>query len=206
VIPRPASRRRRLRLRIGRPIPYWLAAISLVVLTVSTVARVTSAAAEDRARWGTAVDVVVAAHDLDPGDVLGADDVEVRRLPAASVASDAVHEVVDGMVVSAWTAAGEPVLSSRLAPAGLSPTAALLPPGTRGVAVPVGVAPLPVVVGDRVDVLATLDTSTVVVARRALVVAVGDDGVTVAVDESVAGDVASAVVVASVTLVLSGAR
>jgi Flp pilus assembly protein CpaB len=206
VIPRPAHRRRRLRLRIRRPIPYWLAAGALVVLTVSTVARVTSAAAEERARWGAAVDDVVAVHDLEPGDAIGADDVELRRLPAALVASDALHELVDGAVTSAWTAAGEPLLSSRLAPAGLSPTAALLPPGTRGVAIPLGVAPLPVVAGDRVDVLATLDTSTVVVARRALVIAGGVCGVTVAVDESAASDVASAVVVASVTLVLSGAR
>jgi Flp pilus assembly protein CpaB len=206
VIPRPARRRRRLRLRIRRPIPYWLAACALVVLTVSTIARVTSAAADERARWGAPVDVVVAVHDLEPGDVLHADDVEVRRLPAALVARDAVHELDDGMVASAWTAAGEPLLAGRLAPAGLSPTAALLPTGTRGVAIPLGVAPLPVVTGDRVDVLATLDTSTVVIARRALVIAVGEEGVTVAVDESAAGDVASAVVVASVTLVLSGGR
>jgi hypothetical protein len=108
--------------------------------------------------------------------------------------------------VTAWTAAGEPLLDGRLAPGGLSATAARLPEGTRGVAVPIGVAPLPVEAGDHVDVLETLDASTIVVARRALVVDVGGDGITVAVDESAASDVASAVVLGSVTLVLSGGR
>jgi hypothetical protein len=66
--------------------------------------------------------------------------------------------------------------------------AALLPPGTRAVAVPTGEASAPVRRGDVVDVLASFDPSTtgsgeptVAIAAGALVVDVGDGVVTVAV-------------------------
>ena len=173
--------RHRLRRLTRRPAPFWLAAAVLAIVTATTVDHVTSAAASARDRWGERRPVVVALHDLEPGDVL--DGVEVRLLPRALVPDGALRRVEDG-VVTAWIAAGEVVVRQRVAPGGLSPTAARLPPGTRGVAVPQGVAPLPVEVGDRV----------------------GDDSVTVAVDRVDAASVAQAVTSASVTLVLSGAR
>lgn len=196
-------RRHRYRRLLRRPIPFWLAALALTALTVSTVSRVSGAAAAERDRWGERRPVVVARHDLEPGDALR--DVEVRMLPAALVPHGALRGA-DGQVVTAWIGAGEVVLSERVAPGGLSATAARLPPGTRGVAVPQGVAPLPVEVGDRVDVIATLDTTSVMVSTGATVIAVGDDAVTVAVDRVDAARVAFAVATAAVTLLLSGAR
>jgi Flp pilus assembly protein CpaB len=146
---------------------------------------------------------VVARHDLEPGDALR--DVEVRLLPAALVPDGALERPA-GQVVTAWIAAGEIVVRERVTPDGLSATAARLPPGTRGVAVPQGVAPLPVEVGDHVDLIATLDTTSVTVASGAIVIAVADDAVTVAVERVDAPRVAHAVNAAAVTLVLSGAR
>jgi Flp pilus assembly protein CpaB len=193
----------RRRRRHRRPAPFWLAAVALTALTVSTVARVTGTAAAERARWGEQRPVVVARHDLRPGERLR--DVDVRMVPAALVPRGAVA-APGGQVVAAWIAGGEIVVRDRLAPRGLSATAALLPPGSRGVAVPAGQAPLPVEVGDRVDVVATDDTSATTIARDAVVIAVDEAAVTVAVDREDAASVAYAVTAAAVTLVLTGAR
>jgi len=198
VIPRPAARRRRLRLRMPRlrhPVPFWLAAVALTALTTATVARASGAAVAERERWGVRVPVVVAAVDHEPGDPLrGA--VELR--PAATVPEGALAALEDGAVVARWIGAGEIVLAARLAPAGLSPIAGRLPPRTRGVAVPIGIAPLPVEVGDRVDVFGS---SLLTVA--ALVVAVSEEAVTIAVAERDAADVAYEAAAGTVTLVLT---
>lgn len=201
-------RNRRLHWHVRRvlrhPIPFWIAAIALTALTVTTVARVSGAAAAERDRWGERRPVVVALHDLAPGAAIDAGDAEIRLLPSALVPADAATVSVTGMVAAAFVGRGEVVLTRRLAPAGLSPIAALLPPGTRGVAVAQGPAPLPVDVGDLVDVLATFDGQpTFAVSTGAVVVAVTEDAVTVAVDESEVDEVAYAVTTASVTLVLT---
>ena len=196
MIPRPTARpRRRLRLRPRRPLPFWLAAAALTALTVSTVARVTGAAAAERDRWGERLEVLVAATDLEPGDVLRG---ELRAVPAVLVPAGAHVAPADGETVAAWIGAGEIVLSSRLAPAGLSEVAARLPPGTRGVAVPIGLAPLPVEVGDRVDVHGATRLSA-----DALVVAVREEAVTVAVEAEDAARVAYEAANGTVTLVLT---
>lgn len=198
MIPRPAARaRRRLRLRPRRPLPFWLAAIALTTLTVSTVARVTGAAAAERDRWGERIEVLVASTDLEPGDELqGA----LQLVPAVLVPADARTAAAAGETVAAWIGAGEIVLESRLAPAGLSAIAALLPPGTRGVAVPLGMAPLPVEVGDRVDVHGATR-----LASDAAVVAVTNEAITVAVDAADAARVAYEAANGTVTLVLTSA-
>jgi len=197
MIPRPAGRRWWRRLRFRHPAPYWLAAFALAALTATGVGRATDAARAERERWGARVPVAIATVDHEPGDVL---DAEVVLLPAAMVPAGALAEPPAGQRVAAWIAAGEVVLERRLAPAGLSPVAARLPPGTRGVAVPPGIAPLPVEVGDRVDVL-----GPALLASSALVVAVAEDAVTVAVRDAAARRIADAVLTGTVVLVLSAA-
>ena len=133
--------------------------------------------------------------------------------PAGSLAS--AQEAVGRTVVVA-VFAGLPVMEGHLGASGLKGVAALLPPGTRAVAVPNGGAPLPLVAGDHVDVLATFDPSgdpsgspatghdpTFPVARGALVVDVGDDSATVAVGPQEAARVAFAVTTGVVTLALA---
>lgn len=198
MIPRPAPRaRRRLRsrLRLRRPVPFWIAAVALTALTVSTVARVAGAAAAERERWGARIEVVVAARDLHPGDELRG---ELRSIPAALVPAGARTAPPGGELVAAWIGAGEIVLEHRVAPGGLSAVVALLPPGTRGVAVPIGLAPLPVAVGDHVDVHGSIP-----LAAGALVVAVSEQAITVAVDAADAGRVAYEAANGTVTLVLT---
>ena len=199
---RPARRARfRPRRLLRRPIPWWVAAVALTIVTTVTVGRATAEATAERARWGDERTVVVALEDHDPGDRLRA---EVRAMPAAVVPDGALREVPPGATAVTSLAAGEIVLARRVAPDGLSIVAARLPEGTRGVAVPHGIAPLPVEVGDAVDVLASFESETITVATDALVVDVGEDAVTVAVDEDDAAGVAYAVTAGVVTLALSG--
>ena len=194
MLTRPVGRRR-LRLRLRHPMTYWAIAAVSAMITVSSISRVADAAAAERDRWGVRVPVVVATADIEPGEVVRA---ELRRLPAGVVPAGAVRAPVEGQLATAWIGRGEIVLAQRLAPAGLSPTTALLPPETRGVAVPQGIAPLPVVVGDRVDVLAPH-----VLAEGALVVAVAEEAVTVAVRSSVVPRVVDAVATGTVSLALT---
>jgi Flp pilus assembly protein CpaB len=189
--------RRRRRFRLRHPAPFWIAAAALTALTMSVVSRVTASAAAERERWGEHVLVAVALDDVAPGEEI---DAELRPVPAALVPGGGLRELPDGPA-AAWIGAGEVVLAARVAPAGLSAVAALLPSGTRGVAIPIGLAPLPVEIGDRVDV-----HGSALLASNALVVAVGEEAITVAVDRDDADDVAYEAATGTVTLVLSGRR
>jgi Flp pilus assembly protein CpaB len=95
----------------------------------------------------------------------------------------------------------------------MSAVAALLPPGTRGVAVAHGDEALPLAPGDVVDVLATVgavppddatSAPTVTVTSAAVVVAVGEAAVTVAVPLDDTTRVAYAATIGVVTLALVG--
>lgn len=201
-VPRPSPRRR---LRLRRPLPWWSAVVVLAALTAVVVARLTAEAAAERDRWGDTVSVAVATADAAAGQPVVA---ELRRLPR-SLVPDGAATSADGAVAAVALHAGEIVLEARLAPAGTSPVAALVPPGHRGVAVPAGDG-LPLVAGDLVDVLVTLDPEsarpTFAVASNATVVHVGESAVTVAVPVETAPRVAFAVAAGVVTLALSGWR
>jgi hypothetical protein len=98
------------------------------------------------------------------------------------------------------------VLAGRLAPEGLQGVAALVPTGWRALAMPAGRAALRLSVGDRVDLVAAVDGTTddasespsFVLADNALVVAVDDESVTVAVPAEDAPRVALGIVTGSV--------
>jgi len=193
-----------------QPLLFWLAAVGLAGLTALTVARLVEGARDAVDRYGPAQAALVATIDLGVGATVGRGDVEVRRLPAALLPAGALPAGagVEGRIVSAAILAGEAVTDARLAPAGLSAVAALLPPGTRGLAVPAGPGALPLQAGDTVDVLATLDAGgggppTAPVAVGALVVHVTDEAATVAVSVEEAPRVAYALTAGAVTLALS---
>lgn len=198
-IPRPSSRRRLRR----RPLPWWTGALVLAGATALLVGRLAGDAAAERERWGDTVAVAVATADVAAGEPVIA---EQRHLPR-SLVPDGAATSAGGAVATVAIHTGEIVLESRLAPAGTSPVAALVPPGHRAVAVPAADG-LPLAVGDVVDVLATLDPEsaqpTFAVARDAAVVHVGESAVTVAVPLDDAPRVAFALAVGAVTLALSG--
>ena len=203
-------RRRPLLLRLRRrPTPYWLATGLLAIATGLAVSTVTGRAEAAFERYGTSQRVAVAARDLVAGETIGRGDVELREVPSGLVPDGALDEIPAGQTVRAPVYAGEVVVAARLAPLGLRGTAALLPTGARAIAVPVDAATgLALDIGDSVDVLVALDPSVaadepaVTVARGAVVVAVGEASVTIAVTADEAPRLAFALSQGTVTLAL----
>jgi hypothetical protein len=194
------------RLRRRRRVPYWITAGAVALVTAVVVARLAAGAAAERNRWGEVRTALVVTERVAAGDDL-AGRVTTRSLPVAVLPRGALAALPRTAVAAADLVPGELVLAHRLT--GRSALAARLPRGTRGIAIPTADG-LPVEAGDRVDLLATLDTGetgsepTVVVARDAVVLSAEEDAVTVAVDEAAAARVAYALAVGAVTLVLSG--
>jgi Flp pilus assembly protein CpaB len=202
-LPRPLRFRRRL-----GPRRYFALAAIAALAAGALVARITLDAAAATARWGPGRPVPVATRDLPAGAELARGDIELAvrptaLLPHAELARDPVGRRLAHPLV-----AGEVVLADRLAPNRASEVAARLPAGTVGVAVPHDGRGLRLVLGDRVDVLATFDAETdtrdptFAVARAATVVDVGEEGVTVAVPSADAPRVAFALAAGVVTLTL----
>ncbi len=212
ALPRPTGGAVRPRLA-RRPSLFWLAAVVLAALTGLTVARLLGQAQEAAARWGETRPTLVATADLAPGAVVGAADAVLERRPAALVPAGALDRLAEGQTVAAPIMAGEAVVAERLAPAGLSPLAAALPAGGRGIAVTTGPGTPPLEAGDIVDVLVTFDPDTVgdgeptfPVARAAAVIGVNEEAVTLGVTSEEASRVAFALTAGVVTLVLSAGR
>jgi Flp pilus assembly protein CpaB len=193
----------RLALR-RRPLLYWCATVVAALAAAAVVGSLTARAEAAAARYGGLRSVVVVARPLDPGDEVAADDVRIDRVPRAFVPDGAFSSVPEGRTALVPLSPGEAVLASRLAPDGLHGVAALLPEGTRAMAVPAGPGALRVRIGDVVDVLATApDGSTRVAADAAVVVDVGEATTTVAVLVRDAPAVATALTQATVTLALA---
>jgi len=200
--------------RISRsPLAYWLLVAVLALLTGMVSARVMGNAGALASRYGPLRPVVVATRALEPGSVVGVGDLDVRQVPGSLVPDGAVATVTDaaGRTVLVPVFAGVPVVAAQLAPDGRRGLGALLPPGSRAVAVPNGRPALALVRGDTVDVLATFDPAgpaeggppTFPVARGAVVVDVGDDSAAVAVSPEEAARVAFALASGVVTLALA---
>ena len=214
-VPRLALRRRLRRARRS-PALWWSAAAAVAVIAAVRISAIEAEAEARRDAWGTPVEVVIATRELATGDTVTADDVTTVAWPEALVAGRVVADEPLGRLVTAPILAGEALVAGRLAPHGVSEVAARIPDGHRAVAVPVGAggfgydAP-PLAVGDRVDLLATFDVldgdapPTAPVAESALVVAVDDAAVTVAVPRADAAPVAFATARGTVTLALVGA-
>lgn len=219
--PKPRSRRplgARHRFRPGlvlrrQPRLWWLLVLSVALTTGWLASTVVTRADRARLAWGTSQQVLVAARDLAPGHELQATDVALVSRPLSMIPGAALTELPEGTVVQAQVLKGEVVVAERLAPAGLTGVAAMLPPGTRAVAIPTepGMAP-PLTVGDHVDVLVALAPESAgdgppgfAVATGALVVAIDEAAVTVAVPRDTAPRIAVALGRGAVTLALIGA-
>ncbi len=227
-----------------RPLLFWAGAGALSLLTGIVMAGVIGRAEEQAARFGALRPVLVTTDKIPAGGALGPDNTEVRSYPSAFVPEGVLDSPIEGAIAAVDLEKGEPVPKARLSPRGLSPTAAMIPPGGRAIAVPAGVGTLPLVQGDRVDVLATIGTTEAVlapsapssnsdgsssddsrsdgsssaasrsveaspptfrIAADAVVLALGDDGVTIALTSDEAERVAYALTAGVVTLILNGA-
>lgn len=190
---------------------YWAVAVAVALATTLLVAGLAGRASSLSSRYGALRPVVVADRDIGLGRVIEADDVSERQVPASLVPGDAPdrEDEVLGRVVVAPAVAGLPLVPGHLAPTGSVGLSALVPDGSRAVAVPNSSSATPVRAGDRVDVLATLDPAaapdlepTFVVAAAAVVVDVTESAVTVAVSPDEAKRVAYSTVQGAVTLSL----
>lgn len=97
-------------------------ALVLALLSAALVLRSEARAAGAERRWGELTAVVVARADLRAGSDLGSGQVRVRRLPTATLASDALTEAAwndlsqagDTPVIDRSVAEGEPIRSGIL--------------------------------------------------------------------------------------------
>ncbi len=185
---------------------FWLFAVSLALLTGLTVARLLAEASSRAEQLGGLREVRVAARRVGVGHRLTADDVAVRRLPAAVLPEGPVAASPAGHTVLVPLAPGEVILEAKLAPWGVEGVAALVPPGRRALAVPAARGGLALRRGNHVDVLATFDTTdgqtepTFAVASSAQVLDVAEESVTLAVSPEEAARVALATSRGTVTL------
>jgi pilus assembly protein CpaB len=103
---------------------------------------------------GPTVGVVVAAHDLQAGASLSADDLRVMQMPAAFAPPSAIGSVVDavGLISGAAVAQDEPLSSARV---GRSVLAGSIAPGRLVVSATFGSIPDGLTTWDRVDAFAT---------------------------------------------------
>jgi Flp pilus assembly protein CpaB len=197
-VPLALALRRRPRLRRAL-------ALAVAGLAGLLVQRTVAGAEAVRDRWGPRRAVLVATRDLPPGHVVDDGDLRTVELPPAAVPDDAL-DAAAGRVVRALVLEGEVLGRRRLAGAGVEGVAALLPEGTRAVAVPIEPATAPPLrVGQRVDLVAVVGSdasipAAVVVAAAVPVVAVREAAVTVAVDRATAPKVAAALGAGTVTV------
>lgn len=200
-------RRRWLPRRVRRHPLVRVGATALALLLMGTVLQhVAAPALAAQRRWGATRSVVVARHRLAIGDVVDAGAITTESWPVAVVPDGAIDVAPIDQTVIATIEPGEALNSDRLAPGGRHGVAALLPPGWKALAVPVGPTVVTLAVGDRVDLIAGFDSATAtdgqapafVAARDALVVAVDEQRVTVAVRDEDAPRVAFAVVAGTI--------
>lgn len=188
---------------------HWWVRWNALVLVVACAVLYTAARFDDDP-VGRTITAPIALRDLAVGSTIEASDIDQRQVaPPDLLGGVALVDDPVGRVVTSAILAGEAIVEHRVAPDGLSGVAALVPAGHRAVALPVTLAPLPVTVGDRVDVLVAAAEgvfTTDVVARDALVVATSAEMVTIALDEQSATEVADGLASGVVTLALRGAE
>lgn len=192
---------------------WWTVVLTSALATGWIVADAIAGAEAAREQWGSTTSVLVASRAVTVGEAIEPGDVSTERWPRALVPASALAELPPGAIATAPIVAGELLVAERLAPQGLTGVAALLPAGTRAVAIPTepGTAP-PLSVGDRVDVLVALPLEMAgdgppgfAVVTGAVVVATSDAAVTVAVPRDSAPRVAVALGQGAVSLALVGA-
>jgi len=165
-----------------RPWIYWVVVAALAILAATTMRGEMASIAAEREGWGSTRTVLVASRQLEPGDPIAADLVE---LPLAALPVDAISELPESGAVRQRVATGEVLtqsdVTSRDGPAALAEqgtvVVALSDPLARGV-----------VVG--LDVQVTADG--LVVADAARVTGIVDDVIFVAVSERDGPTVAAA--------------
>ena len=152
---------------------------------------------------GATVVVLVASHNIGPGDLITPQLFNLHTLPRSAVAPTALHDLQFGLVAQQSISIGELLTTTN---AGTSTSKQLqLPVGFRSVAIVPPAALPPIQVGDHVDIIA----NGIVLAADALVLSLMENttgvitGVIVAVQAELSAAVASATAIGDATLVVS---
>jgi len=156
---------------------------------------------------GATVVVLVASHNIGPGDLITPQLFNLHTLPRSAVAPTALHDVQIGLVAQQSISIGELLTTTNT---GTSTSKQLqLPTGFRSVAIVPPAALPPMQVGDHVDIIA----NGIVLAADALVLSLMENttgsangavlGVVVAVPAELSAAVASATAIGDATLVVS---
>ena len=152
---------------------------------------------------GATVVVLVASHNIGPGDAITSQLFVTRTFVRSAVAPTALHDVQFGLVAQQSISIGELLTTTNT---GTSTSKQLqLPIGFRSVAIVPPAALPPMQVGDHVDIIA----NGVVLAADALVLSLIENttgvitGVIVAVPAELSAAVASAAAIGDATLVVS---
>ena len=152
---------------------------------------------------GATVVVLVASHNIGPGDAITSQLFVTRTFVRSAVAPTALHTVQLGLVAQQSISIGELLTTTNT---GTSTSTQLqLPIGFRSVAIAPPAALPPMQVGDHVDIIA----NGVVLAADALVLSLMENttgvitGVIVAVPAELSAAVASAAAIGDATLVVS---
>ena len=175
----------------------------LFSVTAIALGAVTFVSAGGTGGTGPTSSVLVLEADVAAGTALTTDDVRLGERPAADLPTDSLTELTPGRVALVDLAAGEVVLDRRLAPGGIGPVAALLPPGASGVTLPTAGLPSGVVVGDRLDLVAVVPGSTSTLASAVPVIGIDERSVTVAVPTDGAASVVEATMLGQLVAVLA---
>lgn len=160
---------------------------------------------------GATVVVLVASHNIEPGDAITSQLFITRTYVRSAVAPTALHAVQIGLVAQQRISVGELLTSTNIGAS--TSTQIQLPVGFRSVAIVPPAALPPMRIGDHVDIIA----NGVVLAADALVLSLIQNtsgavngsvtgvvtGVIVAVPAEFAAAVASAAAIGDATLVVS---
>jgi hypothetical protein len=152
---------------------------------------------------GATVVVLVASHNIGPGDAITSQLFVTRTFVRSAVASTALHAVQLGLVAQQSISIGELLTTTNTGTSTLKQLQ--LPVGFRSVAIVPPAALPPMQVGDHVDIIA----NGVVLAADALVLSLMENttgvitGVIVAVQAELSAAVASAAAIGDATLVVS---
>lgn len=206
-----ASPLRSIRHQFHRARSRWIITAVVSVIALSWTFSTVNSARSERKAWGNAHSVPVALVDLSPGRVISAADIAFVERPVAML-PESVAESPIGRTVSRTIVKDEVIIEERLAGGATTGPAALLDENTVAFAIAVENATPPVGVGDHValfapsDVVATATRGTgpaVQVANSAIVVAVTEQAVTVAVDKNDAPGLARALLASTVVVALT---
>jgi Flp pilus assembly protein CpaB len=209
------------RLRRSRQIR-TIAMVVVMVISAGTTLRALTAASATQSIYGHRRMTMIADRDLEIGHVIEAADIERRELPAALLPDTSEDDQSDGTVGHAVADpiddpvgrtvvepiyAGEVLLPRRLSSSPASGLRAVVAGTSRVVSVERSPLIPTLQPGDRVDVCAPgVGARASIIARRALIVGIDENSVSVAIDDAALPAVARAIIDGDVILALIGER